>query len=298
MRGGLGPGAARLHNAQGRVKAAGCGERLPAKECHCTKLKIDSRPPAVQQPTKFVLVINLAKALGLTVQSLLARADEVRVRSVAAPVVGWGRPRVTPSRSGRSRAPRPSSHHGNSPMTGRRRWRTTSIHIRHKLALAFEDLGEQRVRNIARPIRAFQLRLNDGTEFPEGAEDGAPEPPQADEVEIEFWDSIKLSANPLESTRRCHPARRGLRDGPYIDAILENTPVLHHHVADIKADAELHAAVLRRGSVGLGQRILYLHGRVRGVEHAGELSEHAVAGGSSDAPSVPGDYLIDNAAVN
>jgi hypothetical protein len=25
-----------------------------------------------------------------------------------------------------------------------------------------------------------------------------PEPPRADEVEIEFWDSIKLSANPLE----------------------------------------------------------------------------------------------------
>jgi adenylate cyclase len=82
------------------------------------------------------------------------------------------------------------------------------------LAVAFEDLGEQRVKNIARPIRAFQLRLNDGTEFPEGAEDGAPEPPQADEVEMEFWDGIELSANPLELTRRCHPARRGLRDGP------------------------------------------------------------------------------------
>ena len=35
-------------------------------------------------------------------------------------------------------------------------------HIRDKLAVAFEDLGEQRVKNITRPIRAFQLRLNDG----------------------------------------------------------------------------------------------------------------------------------------
>src|SRR6478609_12123021 len=43
-------------------------------------------------------------------------------------------------------------------------------HIRHKLAVAFEDLGEQHVKNIARPIRAFQLRLNDGTEFLEMAE--------------------------------------------------------------------------------------------------------------------------------
>jgi hypothetical protein len=52
-------------------------------------------------------------------------------------------------------------------------------HIRHKLAVAFEDLGEQRVKNIARPIRAFQLRLNGGTGFSEAEEDSAPEPPQA-----------------------------------------------------------------------------------------------------------------------
>jgi hypothetical protein len=71
-------------------------------------------------------------------------------------------------------------------------------HIRHKLAVAFEDLGEQRVKNIARPIRAFQLRLNDGSESTDPTEDSAPEPPQADEVEIEFWDSIKQSTNPLE----------------------------------------------------------------------------------------------------
>jgi hypothetical protein len=103
-----------------------------------------------------------------------------------------------------------------------------------------------------------------------------------------------------------HPARHadatrlgeGFETGRYIDAIPENIPVLHHDVADIEADAELHAAVLRRGIVGLGQRILYLHGRVCGVEHAGELGEHAVAGGSSDAPSMPDDYLIDYAALS
>src|ERR1700732_2411052 len=42
------------------------------------------------------------------------------------------------------------------------------------------------------------ITLNDGTEFSEGAEGSVPEQPWADEVEIEFWDSIKLSANPLE----------------------------------------------------------------------------------------------------
>ena len=32
----------------------------------------------------------------------------------------------------------------------------------------------------------------------QATEPSAPEPPQADEVEIEFWDSIKQSAKPLE----------------------------------------------------------------------------------------------------
>jgi adenylate cyclase len=71
-------------------------------------------------------------------------------------------------------------------------------HIRNKLAVAFEDLGEQHVKNIARPVRAFRLRLNDGTEAVEQAAESSPGAPQADEVEIEFWDSIKQSASPLE----------------------------------------------------------------------------------------------------
>lgn len=65
-------------------------------------------------------------------------------------------------------------------------------HIRSKVAVGFEDLGEQTVKNIARPIRAFSLRL-DGADTPDlDAVPVAPEPP--DEVEIEFWDSIKHSA--------------------------------------------------------------------------------------------------------
>ena len=33
-------------------------------------------------------------------------------------------------------------------------------HIRNKIAVGFEDLGEQTVKNIARPVRAFSLRLD------------------------------------------------------------------------------------------------------------------------------------------
>jgi class 3 adenylate cyclase len=71
-------------------------------------------------------------------------------------------------------------------------------HIRHKVAVGFDDLGEQIVKNIARPVRAFNLRLN-GSAAPAGEPNThALEPPHADEVEIEFWDTIKHSASALE----------------------------------------------------------------------------------------------------
>ena len=72
-------------------------------------------------------------------------------------------------------------------------------HIRNKVAVGFEDLGEQTVKNIARPVRAFSLRLDGAGDSDPDADPGAPEPPpQADDVEIAFWDSIKHSASALE----------------------------------------------------------------------------------------------------
>jgi adenylate cyclase len=72
-------------------------------------------------------------------------------------------------------------------------------HIRNKVAVGFEDLGEQTVKNIARPVRAFSLRLDGAGDSDPDADPVAPEPPpQADDVEIAFWDSIKHSASALE----------------------------------------------------------------------------------------------------
>jgi adenylate cyclase len=41
--------------------------------------------------------------------------------------------------------------------------------VRDKLDLAFEDLGERRVKNIARPVRAWRLRLDGSASSPPGA---------------------------------------------------------------------------------------------------------------------------------
>jgi adenylate cyclase len=101
-------------------------------------------------------------------------------------------------------------------------------HIRHKIAVGFDDLGEQSVKNIARPVRAFNLRLN-GSAVPESEPDTrAPGPPHADEVEIEFWDTIKHSTNPLEY--RVYLER--YPDGAFAPLALARIDSLEHgHVA-------------------------------------------------------------------
>jgi class 3 adenylate cyclase len=79
-------------------------------------------------------------------------------------------------------------------------------HLRDRASYAFEDLGEHRVKNIARPVRVFRVQFDpDGTTSL--ASTGSPpleaEPEvtggQNDEtVELAFWQSIQASDDPAE----------------------------------------------------------------------------------------------------
>ena len=76
-------------------------------------------------------------------------------------------------------------------------------HLRHRGDMIFEDLGEQLVKNIAHPIRAFRLRIGEAASQQEisGAEEtAAPSAPveiselSADNevaLELALWDSVK-----------------------------------------------------------------------------------------------------------
>jgi adenylate cyclase len=75
-------------------------------------------------------------------------------------------------------------------------------HVRHKLPHRFEDLGEQKVKNIAQPIRCFSLLPRQGKPElppapialqPEAAKPATAPAPDAKSVELVFWDSIKDS---------------------------------------------------------------------------------------------------------
>jgi adenylate cyclase len=80
-------------------------------------------------------------------------------------------------------------------------------HLRHRGGFVFEDLGEQLVKNIVHPIRAFRLRIGEQTSEQEGpSREENPEPSElpsapaaiselsADNevaLELALWDSVK-----------------------------------------------------------------------------------------------------------
>jgi adenylate cyclase len=76
-------------------------------------------------------------------------------------------------------------------------------HLRHRGGMIFEDLGEQLVKNIAHPIRAFRLRTGDAVPLQEAPILQTPEAPPAPAtiielsadhevaLELALWDSVK-----------------------------------------------------------------------------------------------------------
>jgi class 3 adenylate cyclase len=91
-------------------------------------------------------------------------------------------------------------------------------HLRHRNGMAFEDLGEQLVKNIAHPISAFRLGIGNATPQQEIPTPEIPEPPSApatiselsadNEVALELalWDSVKESSPPeLEAYLEQYP---------------------------------------------------------------------------------------------
>ena len=81
-------------------------------------------------------------------------------------------------------------------------------HVRKMGRYAFEDLGEQSVKNIAQPIRAFRVHgIEEGSSSPGVADPplglvATPAPPVSTPApfELPFWDTIKESKDPAEFT--------------------------------------------------------------------------------------------------
>ena len=126
-------------------------------------------------------------------------------------------------------------------------------HLRHRGGMVFEDLGEQLVKNIAHPIRAFRLRLGENTS--EGAVCTLPEISDSDEeptgpaavselsaesevaLELAMWESVKDgSPAELETYLEQYP------DGRFASLARTRLDAAVHSPADsIPADAAADA---------------------------------------------------------
>jgi hypothetical protein len=78
-----------------------------------------------------------------------------------------------------------------------------------------------------------------------------------------------------------------------VNAVAEDVIVVEDDVADVNANPELNPNTRRHARVLIGYTLLYLHRAPCGIDGAGELDQHAVAGGLYDAASMRCDRGID-----
>src|SRR5713101_1746613 len=99
----------------------------------------------------------------------------------------------------------------------------------------------------------------------------------------------------MHSTGDADPTgfRETLEAGGDVDAVAVDLLAIHHHVAEVDADAEFHAALGREIRVFGLQHGLDLDGALDGIDHAGEFGEYAVARRIDEAPVMLLDEQID-----
>ena len=81
--------------------------------------------------------------------------------------------------------------------------------------------------------------------------------------------------------------------GRDVHAVAENVVSVHDHVAQIDADAELDATILRDIFIPAGHGPLDFGRAGHGIHDAGELDQHAVAGDLDDTTVVLRDLAVD-----
>jgi class 3 adenylate cyclase len=159
-------------------------------------------------------------------------------------------------------------------------------HLRNRANFVFEDLGEQLVKNIAHPVRAFRIRLGETQPDADAFEDDEAMPGLAPEehvgsdevaLELALWDSVKdggpeelaayLERYPdgtfasLARTRQAAPAEAGDAeeraaelDVAFWDAIKE-TQTDAELAAYLEQHPDGHFAALARARIGQGDPV-------------------------------------------
>lgn len=117
-------------------------------------------------------------------------------------------------------------------------------HLRHRTSLVFEDLGEQLIKNIAHPVRAYRLRVEERSDLApseaKAAGDAGVSAESAVALELALWDSVKDgSSDELASYLEHYP------DGTFASLArtrqnsAEDAPAAEPHAAASSSKAEV-----------------------------------------------------------
>src|SRR5580693_3503151 len=88
-----------------------------------------------------------------------------------------------------------------------------------------------------------------------------------------------------------------LQAGRDIDAVAKQIRALHHDIAEIYVDAEVHLALARELIVARAKRGLDLGGAAHGFDRAAELGEDSVTSGIEDAATMQLHQLLKHLLV-
>jgi hypothetical protein len=92
----------------------------------------------------------------------------------------------------------------------------------------------------------------------------------------------------------CARLANALQSRGDVDAIAHQVAVgLLDHVAEMDADAEIDAAVVRHPNIAVDEAILHRYGAAHGLDHAAELDEATVASALHHPAVVDGDGRVD-----
>jgi hypothetical protein len=102
----------------------------------------------------------------------------------------------------------------------------------------------------------------------------------------------------VHSPRYAYPARlrQGFEPSRDVDGITVEILIVYDHIAEVDADAEPNAPVVRNIGIALDHALLHLDGPAHRFDRAGKLDQDAIARSLDDTAAVPGNARIDQVA--
>ncbi len=157
--------------------------------------------------------------------------------------------------------------------------RTVYDHIKGKVDLGFEDLGEQKVKNIREPVQVYRVKPDDTDTQSVALSTAGEALPLPDKPSIAVLPFDNMSGDPEQEY--------------FADGIAEDVVTVDDDIANVDAHAVGNAAVFGHLHVAPHYGALNVNSEENGIDSAAKLHQRAIAGQLYDAPVILGALRLD-----